>query len=60
MADRFVADKEQGLLPESFDPQVIAPIILTYIQGLWRVALVSYDRRKLQTQVDAFLTSLGL
>ena len=57
---RFEADKERGLLPESFDPQAVVPIIITYIQGLWRVALVSYDRQKLQIQIDTLLTALGL
>lgn len=60
MAERFTADKAQGLLPESFDPHAVAPIIVTYIQGLWRVALISYDRGKLEKQVDCFLTALGL
>jgi TetR/AcrR family transcriptional regulator, transcriptional repressor for nem operon len=60
MVSRFEADKERGILPKSFDPQAVVHIIVTYIQGLWRVALVSYDRRKLQIQVDTFLTSLGL
>jgi TetR/AcrR family transcriptional regulator, transcriptional repressor for nem operon len=60
MADRFMTDKERGLLSESFDPQVIASIIVTYIQGLWRIALVSYDRRRLEHQVNTFLASIGL
>jgi TetR/AcrR family transcriptional regulator, transcriptional repressor for nem operon len=60
MADRFMADKERGLLSESFDPPVIASIIVTYIQGLWRIALVSYDRRRLEHQVNTFLASIGL
>ncbi len=60
MAGRFKADKERGLLPDSFDPETVASIVITYVQGLWRLALVSHDRRKLQAQADAFLTSLGL
>jgi TetR/AcrR family transcriptional regulator, transcriptional repressor for nem operon len=60
MAIRFTADKQRGLLPESFESQVIASIIITYIQGFWRIALIAYDRRKLEAQVDTFLSSLGL
>jgi TetR/AcrR family transcriptional repressor of nem operon len=60
MADRFRAEKEQGILPASFDPEAVAAIIVTFIQGLWRIALISYDRAKLESQVDTLLTSLGL
>ncbi len=60
MAERFAAEKERGLLPESFDPEVVAPIIVTYVQGLWRIALVSYDRRRLEAQAETFLKALGV
>lgn len=60
MAARFDVEKKQGLLTESFDSQAVAGIIVTFIQGLWRIALISYDRPKLEGQVDALLTSLGL
>jgi TetR/AcrR family transcriptional repressor of nem operon len=36
------------------------PVIVTYLQGLWRMALVSYDRTQFERQIDLFLTSLGL
>lgn len=58
VVERFTADKDQGLLPESFDPQIVVPIIVTYIQGMWRVASVSHDRHRLEVQVDTFLNSL--
>lgn len=58
--DRLTADKKAGLLPKEFNPQLIAPIIITYLQGLWRMALVSYDRRQFERQIDVFLTGLGL
>jgi hypothetical protein len=38
----------------------VAQIIATYLQGLFRTALLSYDRSQLERQVDLFLTSLGL
>jgi TetR/AcrR family transcriptional repressor of nem operon len=60
MAERFNAEKKQGLLPEGFKPEAVAAIIVTFIQGLWRIALISYDRAKLESQVDTLLTSLGL
>ena len=44
MADRFSAETEQGLLPESFYSEAVAAIIVTFIQGLWRIASISYYR----------------
>ncbi|MGO9400733.1 MAG: hypothetical protein ACLP19_23240 [Xanthobacteraceae bacterium] len=29
-------------------------------QGIWRMALVDYDRPSFERQIDAFLTGLGL
>lgn len=60
MAARLTADKEAGLLPAEFDPQLVVTVIVTYLQGLWRMALVSYDRRQFERQIDVFLTGLGL
>jgi TetR/AcrR family transcriptional repressor of nem operon len=60
IAGRLSADKEAGLLPREFDPQLVVPVIVTYLQGLWRMALVSYDRTQFERQIDLFLTSLGL
>ena len=60
MAARMNADKETGLLPAAFEPQLVAQVIVTYLQGLWRMALVSYDRHKFEKQIEMFLTGLGL
>jgi TetR/AcrR family transcriptional repressor of nem operon len=60
MAARMNADKETGLLPAAFEPQLVAQVIVTYLQGLWRMALVSYDRHKFERQIEMFLTGLGL
>ena len=57
---RLKADKEAGLLPAIFEPTLVAPILVTYVQGIWRMALVSYDRPTMERQIDAFLTGLGL
>jgi TetR/AcrR family transcriptional repressor of nem operon len=42
MAARLTADKEAG--PAEFEPQLVGPVIVTYLQGLWRMALVSCDQ----------------
>jgi TetR/AcrR family transcriptional repressor of nem operon len=47
-------------LPAEFDPQLVVPVIITYMQGLWRMALVSYDRPRFERQIDVFLSGLGL
>jgi hypothetical protein len=60
MVARLAADKDAGLLPEEFDPQIVVPIIVTYLQGMWSMALVSYNRTRFERQIDLFLTSLGL
>lgn len=60
MTERLTSDKQAGLLPADFDPQIVVPVIGTYLQGLWRMALVSYDRTRFERQIDVFLTGLGL
>jgi len=57
---RLTQDQVAGLFPAGLDPATIAPVIITYLQGLWRMALVSYDRPRFERQIDALLTGLGL
>jgi TetR/AcrR family transcriptional repressor of nem operon len=57
---RFHHDKQARLLPAEFDPELVVPIIITYLQGLWRQASVVYDRSEFERQTEAFLTGLGL
>lgn len=57
---RLQSAKNAGELPPQFEPEVVAQIIATYLQGLYRTALLSYDRSKLERQIDQFLTGLGL
>ena len=58
--ERLKSAKDTGELPPEFEPEVVAQIIGTYLQGLFRTALLSYDRPQLERQVDLFLASLGL
>jgi len=60
MTARLRADKEAGLLPAEFEPETVVQVIVTYLQGVWRMALVSYDRARFERQNDAFLKGLGL
>jgi TetR/AcrR family transcriptional repressor of nem operon len=59
-SSRLKSAKDTGELPSEFDAESVAQIIATYLQGLFRTALLRYDRSQLERQVDLFLTSLGL
>ena len=60
MIERMVSDKKAGHLSEEFEPQIVVPVIVTYLQGIWRMALVTYNRKKYEKQIDLFLVGLGL
>ncbi|AIR60439.1 TetR/AcrR family transcriptional regulator [Cedecea neteri] len=57
---RLSEDKMHGTLPESFDPQETAAIITTWLQGLWRMALMDYQRPVFARRIATFLSALGL
>lgn len=59
-SERLQSAKDKGELPREFEPDVVAQIIGTYLQGLYRTALLGYDRPRLERQIDELLTSLGL
>jgi len=59
-SERLKSAKDTGELPPEFEPEVVAQIIGTYFQGLFRTALLCHDRPQLERQVDLFLTSIGL
>ncbi len=61
LSERMKAAKDAGELPPGFEPDVVTQVVSTYLQGLSsRTALLCLDRRRLDRQVDLFLTSLGL
>lgn len=60
LAARLSHDRSVGLLPAELDPETVAAVVATYAQGIWRMALVGYDRPRFERQIDAFLTGLGL
>ena len=57
---RLAQDRERGLVRVDLDPALTASLVLTYAQGLWRMALIDYDRARFVREIDAFLTALGL
>jgi TetR/AcrR family transcriptional repressor of nem operon len=52
--------QESGELPKELDPTAVVQIILTYIQGMSRAAQISYDRQRIERQVEVLLKGLGL
>lgn len=61
---RFVgllkAAQDAGELPKDCEPAIVAQVIGTFLQGLRRVALVSYERDRFERLIDVFLTGLAL
>ena len=52
--------QESGELPTELDPAAVVQIILTYVLGMSRAALISYDRQSFECQTEVLLTGLGL
>lgn len=52
--------QESGELPKELDPTAVVQIILTYIHGMSRAAQISYDRQRIERQVEVLLKGLGL
>jgi|SRR5579864_2348793 len=57
---RLEAAKQAGELPKDFDPEVAAKVLVTYLQGLFRVIRVLHNRRQMERQIEALLAGLGL
>jgi len=47
-------------LPKELDPKVVVPILGIYIHGLFRSALIAYDRKRFERQIEVPLKGLGL
>ncbi len=56
----FEAAKSSGELPEDFDVDVAAELIVTYLTGLFRTVRVLHDRIQIEKQISALLTGLNL
>ena len=60
LAQRLEADRTAGKLPEGFDVNAAAQMILTYLQGLFRTIRILHDRKQVEKQLELLLTGLGL
>jgi TetR/AcrR family transcriptional regulator, transcriptional repressor for nem operon len=57
---RFEAAIQAGELPKNFQPEAVVGIIATYMQGLLRTVLISYNRKQLDREMEVLLRGLGL
>jgi TetR/AcrR family transcriptional regulator, transcriptional repressor for nem operon len=51
---------QAGELPQEFDAETVAQVVVTYLQGFFRVVRVLKDRSQMERQVEALLVGLGL
>ena len=58
--DRLEAAKKSNELPGDFSVKVAAQVIVTYLQGLFRVIRVLQNRAQVEQQVEMLLKGLGL
>jgi TetR/AcrR family transcriptional repressor of nem operon len=57
---RLESARESGELPANFDPEVVAQVLVAYLQGLYQVIRVLQDRTQVERQIDTLLRGLGL
>jgi TetR/AcrR family transcriptional regulator, transcriptional repressor for nem operon len=50
----------KGEIPSSFNCQITAQLVVTFLQGFFRVVRLLKSRPEMERQVEAFLSSLGL
>jgi TetR/AcrR family transcriptional repressor of nem operon len=60
LLQRLEESKVAGELPASFDAAVAAEVVVTYLQGFYRVVRVLHDRRHMEQQIEMLLKGLGL
>jgi TetR/AcrR family transcriptional repressor of nem operon len=58
--ERLEGAKETGELPQDFAVEVSSEVLVTYLQGLFRVILVLQSRAQVERQIEALLIGLGL
>jgi TetR/AcrR family transcriptional repressor of nem operon len=58
--ERLESARQSGELPRDFNAEVAAQVLVTYLQGLFRVVRVLQSRAEIERQIDALLNGLGL
>ena len=60
LVSRLMMDKKAGAIRSDIDLELTASVIITYAQGLWRMAMVKFDRPGFENQVEYFISGLRL
>ena len=60
LIERLELAKATGELPQDFNAAIAAEVIVTYLQGFYRVIRVLHDRPHMEQQIEALLRGLGL
>ncbi|MFJ9370703.1 TetR/AcrR family transcriptional regulator [Nocardia sp. NPDC101769] len=60
LSERLLLAARTGELPQDFPAEVAAQVVVTFLQGLFRVIRVLDDRARMERQIEALLTGLGL
>jgi len=60
LIQRLQSAKTTGELPQNFNAATAAEVIVTYIQGFYRVIRVLHDRAHMELQIETLLRGLGL
>ena len=58
--ERLKSGKDAGELPQSFDVEAAAQVIVTYLVGLFRVVGVLQNRAQVEQQIETLLRGLGI
>jgi TetR/AcrR family transcriptional repressor of nem operon len=59
-AQRLSGARDAGELPRNFNVEAATQILVTYLQGLFRVAGVLQSRAEIERQIEVLLNGLGL
>jgi hypothetical protein len=60
LVQRLQSAKAAGELPRDFNAVIAAEVIVTYLQGFYRVIRVLHDRAHMEKQIETLLCGLGL
>ena len=58
--ERLESARKDGELPANTDPEVVAQVLVAYLQGLYQVIRVLQDRTQVERQIETLLRGLGL
>ena len=60
LVERLESAKKAGELAQNFDSKLAADVLMTYLQGVFRMAQIVNNRRQMERQTEKLLRALGL